>query len=165
MLAQHLSLHPLPGRPVPPENWHLTVRFLGNVGEVAGERLAAALDQADLGPAFVIALGGMGAFPRPARATVIWLALDKGRDRLTALNGLAEEAAQGAGLAPEDRPYAPHLTLSRIRPELDVRTDVASYAPVPFQWTAPALVLFESHPGRGGARYERVEEFPFDPGS
>ena len=164
MLAQHLSVRPLPGRPVPPDNWHLTVRFLGNVREVAGERLAAELDQADLGEAFTIALGGMGAFPRPARASVIWLSLDKGRDRLTELNALAEEAAQAAGLAAEDRPFAPHLTLSRIRPELDVRTDVASYNPVPLQWTVPGLVLFESHPARGGARYEPVDEFPFGRG-
>ncbi len=160
MLAQHLEQHSVPGRPVPPVNWHLTIRFLGNVDQVAMERLLAELDQADLGEMFEIALGEMGAFPRPARASVVWLALDKGRERLSELNEIAEGASQAVGLAPEERPFAPHLTLSRIRPELDVRPDLAAYAPAPFQWTAVELVLYESHLGRGGAVYEPIERFP-----
>ena len=145
---------------MPPVNWHLTIRFLGNVDQIAMERLIAELDQADLGQAFEIVLGEMGAFPRPARASVVWLALDKGRERLSELNELAEEASQAVGLAPDERPFAPHLTLSRIRPELDVRPDLAAYTPAPFQWTAVELVLYESHMGRGGAVYEPVEKFP-----
>ena len=162
MLAQHFQDHPLPGRPVPPENWHITVRFLGNVDQVTRERLLAELDQSDLGPVFEVVLGDLGAFPRPGRASVMWLALDKGAERLAELNAMAEQSSQLVGLAPEDRPFAPHLTLSRIRPELDVRADLASYRRVPFQWTAGELVLYESHLGRGGARYEPVESFRFN---
>jgi 2'-5' RNA ligase len=161
MLAQHLQEHQIPGRAVPPDNWHLTVRFLGNVDQVAMERLVAELDQAALGQPFEIALGDLGAFPRPARASVVWLALDKGQERLADLNEIAEEASQVVGLAPEERPFAPHLTLSRIRPELDVRADLASYRRVRLQWTAGELVLFESRTGRGGAVYEALEKFPF----
>ena len=160
MLAQHLGEHWIPGRLVPPDNWHLTIRFLGNVDQIAMERLIAELDQADLGKPFEIALGDLGAFPRPAKASVVWLALDKGRDRLTELNEVAEIASQGVGLAPEERPFAPHLTLSRIRPEMDVRADLAAYMRVPFRWTAGEMVLFQSHMGRGGAVYEPVEKFP-----
>ncbi|MEX0667711.1 MAG: RNA 2',3'-cyclic phosphodiesterase [Acidimicrobiia bacterium] len=162
MLAQHLHQYRVPGRPVPADNWHLTVRFLGNVGQVAMERLVAELDQAVLGLSFEIALGDLGAFPRPSRASVVWLALDQGRERLTELNDIAEEASQAVGLAPEERPFAPHLTLSRIQPELDVRADLASYRRVPLQWTAGELVLYESRTGRGGAVYEALEKFPFD---
>lgn len=162
MLAQHLQDHPLPGRPVPPDNWHITVRFLGYVAQVTRERLLAELDQSDLGPAFEVILGDLGAFPRAARASVMWLALDTGRERLAELNARSEQSSQMVGLAPEDRPFAPHLTLSRIRPELDVRAELASYRRVPFQWTASELVLYESHLGRGGARYEVVESFPLE---
>ena len=145
---------------MPPVNWHLTIRFLGNADQIAMERLIAELDQADLGETFEVVLGEMGAFPRPARASVVWLALDKGRERLSELNEIAEEASQAVGLAPEERPFAPHLTLSRIRPELDVRPDLAAYAPAPFRWTTFELVLYESHMGRGGAVYEPMERFP-----
>lgn len=162
MLAQHLQQHHFPGRAVPPANWHLTVRFLGDVDQVAMERLIAEIDQADLGQPFEIALGDLGAFPRPAKASVVWLALDRGRKRLSELNEIAEEAAQAVGMAPEDRPFAPHLTLSRIRPELDVRADLSAYRSAPFQWTVLELVMYESHMGRGGAVYEPVEKFPLD---
>ena len=160
MLAQHLEQHPVPGRPVPPVNWHLTIRFLGNVDQIAMERLIAELDQADLGKVFEIVLGEMGAFPRPARASVVWLALDKGQERLSELNEIAEEASQAVGLSPEERPFAPHLTLSRIRPELDVRTGLAAYRQAPLQWTVGEMVLYESHMGRGSAVYEPMERFP-----
>ena len=159
MLAQHLSEHEIPGRTVPPENWHLTVRFLGQVDQIATERLVAALDQADLGRSFRIALGDLGAFPRPAKASVVWLALDEGRERLTELNEIAEEESQAIGLTPEERPFAPHLTLSRVRPERDARPALASYRRVPFEWTAGELILYESRSGRGGAVYEPLERF------
>ena len=160
MLAQHLSGQNIPGRAVPPENWHLTVRFLGQVDQVATERLVASLDQADLGQPFPIVLGDLGAFPRPAKASVVWLALDQGRDRLIELNEIAEEAAQGVGLVPEERPFSPHLTVSRVRPEVDARPALASYQRMPFEWSACELVLFESRTGRGGAVYDPLEEFP-----
>ena len=92
MLAQHLQQHPFPGRPVPAANWHLTIRFLGNIGQIAMERLIADLDQADMGEKFEVVVGEMGAFPRATRAAVVWLALAKGRERLTELNELAEIA-------------------------------------------------------------------------
>ena len=161
MLTRHLHQHHVPGRRVPPENWHLTVRFLGAVDQLAMERLIAELDQTDLGRPFEMALGALGAFPRPAKASVVWLALDKGGERLIELNEAGEEASQAAGLAAEERPFAPHLTLSRIRPELDVRADLARYRRIPFQWTAGELVLYESRTGPSGVVYEPVERFPF----
>jgi 2'-5' RNA ligase len=159
MLAQHLGPRPLPGRPVPPENWHLTVRFLGSTDQVRQERMIAGLDQIDLGSTFDVRLAQMGAFPRPTRATVLWLAVAIGMEGLTRLNDLCEEAARSVGFAPEERPFAAHLTLSRIRPHQDVRPVIDSYEPVPFRWTATELVLYESRLGRGGAAYEPLEKF------
>ena len=161
MLAQHLHEPDIPGRLVPPDNWHLTVRFLGNVDQIAMERLMATLDQSGLGQPFAIALGELGAFPRPAKASVVWLAVDQGRERLIEVNKIAEEASQEVGLAADERPFAPHLTLSRIRPELDVRPALASYRPMPFRWTAAELVLYETRTAAGGAVYQRLETFPF----
>jgi 2'-5' RNA ligase len=160
MLAQHLAQQVLPGRAVPPDNWHLTVRFLGDLDLVTQERLTAELDQSDLGSSFEIVLGEMGAFPRPAKATVLWLAVDRGVDRLIKLNEVVEEAVEAIGLPPEDRPYAAHLTVSRIRPEHDARNLIKAYGPMPFRWLADELVLYRSHLGRGGAVYEPLESFP-----
>lgn len=161
MLAQHLDPARIPGKPVAPQSWHLTVRFLGLTDDVTQDKVTAELDQSELGDAFVIQLGEMGAFPRPARATVLWLALTRGVERLTELHTIGEEVCVAAGLAAEGRPYSPHLTVSRIRPHQDVRPVIAAYQPRPFSWTAAQLVLFESRTGSGGTVYEPLEFFPF----
>ncbi len=161
VLHQHLPA--LPGKPVPPQNWHLTVRFLGQVGQVTEERLCAELDQSDLGTAFELGLGALGAFPRPARASVLWIGIDRGSERLAELNEISESLAQLVGITPEDRPYSPHLTLSRIRPEEDVRNLLETYEAMPLRWKAEELVLFESRLNRKGADYLRVESFRFRP--
>lgn len=165
MLAEHLASgplgqRPLPGTPVKPNNWHLTLRFLGRVDEVVQEKVMAGLDQVDLGASFEIEMGEMGAFPRPSRATVLWIGLTRGIDRLSKLNSICEEICETAGLAPEGRPYSPHLTLSRIRPDQDVRSVVEGYESMPFRWNANQVILFESRLGRGGAVYEPLESFP-----
>jgi 2'-5' RNA ligase len=160
-LAAHLmdnaSDRPLPGKPVPPANWHLTLRFLGKTDEVAYERVLAALSEADLGEPFSVGFGGLGAFPRPVRATVLWLAVEQGAERLRDLAAVAEGAARDAGFSPEERPFHPHMTLSRIRPHQDLRPLIEQVAPFPLMLPVDRLVIYRSHLGRGGARYEELE--------
>ena len=165
-LATHLleatQNQPLPGRPVAPPSWHLTLRFLGGTDEVAFDRLVAALAQAEAGSPFSLAFGGLGAFPRAARATVLWLAIKEGVGRLEELATLAEQASQHAGFSPEDRPFHPHLTLSRIRPHQDVRPLIEKVPPFPGRLPVDRIVLYRSHLGRGGAKYEELEVFPLN---
>jgi 2'-5' RNA ligase len=149
----------LPGRVVRPENWHVTLRFLGQVGWVARDQLAAAVDEADLGRAFPVRWGDLGAFPRARRATVLWLGLEEGSADLERLAAVVEEAAEAAGFPPEERPFRAHLTLSRIRPHQDVSGLLASVDPLGVAMEMDRVVLYRSHLGRGGARYEVVEEF------
>ncbi len=150
---------PLPGRVVPPENWHVTLRFLGWSDEVARERITAGLDQARLGEGFWVTLRGLGAFPRPRRATVLWVGVTHGAERLGELAATVEEAAQRAGYDPEDRPFVPHVTLSRIRPHQDVSALVEGARVGPIRFHVGEVVLYESKLGRGGARYEALERF------
>lgn len=150
----------LPGRPVPPRNWHLTLRFLGDVDAVGRERMMAALDQADLGEPFSVAWGGLGAFPGPRRSTVLWVGADRGARLLERLAAATEEAAVSAGFPAEDRPFHPHLTLSRIRPPQDTTSLLDSVAPAGVSMRVGRIVVYRSHLGRGGARYEEIEEFP-----
>lgn len=155
-LAAQLREVSIPGKPVPPQNWHLTLRYLGDIDEVAFDRVLAGLDQADLGAAFRVSFTGLGAFPRPRRATVLWRDVDDTAGRLHALAGVVEEACRGAGVAAEDRPFRPHLTLSRIRPDGDVRSVIANVLkPVPAG--VDAITVFRSHLGGPHARYEELD--------
>jgi 2'-5' RNA ligase len=161
LLMEH-SGRGLPGRVVPPENWHITVRFLGEIDDLQRDKVAAALDGADLGPAFAVRWGRLGAFPRPRRANVLWVGLDEGGEAMERLAAQAEGALETAGFPSEDRPFRAHLTLSRIRPHQDVAHLVEAVPALGVPMTVDRIVLVRSHLGRGGARYEEIESFPLD---
>lgn len=159
-LEEELGGRPLPGRPVPPENWHLTLRFLGSTDAVTYERILRQMEGADLGARFTLGFGGLGAFPRSERATVLWLGVERGEGEVRALAERVEGALEAAGVPPEERPFHPHLTLSRIRPHQDVRPLVGEVGAFPLRQPVEEVVLFRSHLGRGPARYEAMERFP-----
>lgn len=154
VLGERIADMAIPGKVVPSENWHITLRFLDTVDRVTYERYLAALHPLSE-TAFPISLDGFGAFPRPRKATVFWAGIGRGDTKLALLNEEAEEAALAAGLSPEERPFHPHVTLSRIRPPADVRDLVDEE--VAFSWRCERLVVYLSHLGRGGARYEPLD--------
>lgn len=149
----------IPGGAVDPGKWHLTLRFLGEVDEVALDRISHSLDSADLGGPFSMAWGGLGAFPRPSRASVLWVAVVRGADELRSLWMATDQALEDAGFPPEDRPFRPHLTIARIRPPEDV-TDVLDGEPLQaVAMKVDRIALFQSRLEPGGARYSVVDEF------
>jgi 2'-5' RNA ligase len=160
-LAAHLKAQTgrLPGSTPPPPNWHITLRFLGKAAQPAYEVLLSKLDQADLGNRFTLGFGGLGAFPRPAKATVLWLGIERGAEELTQLAAVVEEAAVSAGFMPEERPFHPHLTLSRIRPPEDVRALVEEVPVFPLTQGVSGVAVFASHLGGGPAVYELLDRF------
>jgi 2'-5' RNA ligase len=160
LLAAHVEAHggdALPGRVVQPQNWHLTLRFLGWVTEPQRDGVMRTLDESALPGPFAVRFGGLGAFPKLRRATVLWLGIDGGGDGLGELAAAAEEAAQAVGYEPEDRPYHPHLTLSRIRPAEDVTDLVEAFPPFAVKMSVTAITLYESHLRKGGAVYEALD--------
>ena len=153
-LAERLSVIPIPGKLAPPDNWHVTLRFLDTVDRVTYERFLSGLDPL-VETSFSLRLSGFGAFPNLKKATVFWAGIGAGTEQLGMLNEQAEEAAVGAGLLPEERPFHPHLTLSRIRPHRDVREIVDE--DLDLGWRCERLIIYRSHLGRGGARYEPLD--------
>ncbi len=149
----------LPGRAVPPANWHLTLRFLGDTEADRHRALVDGLRGAALGPAFDLGFAGLGAFPRPARATVLWVGVGEGERAVKALAAVVEDAARAAGFAPEEKPFSPHLTVSRLNPSADLRREIAAAPPFAARMRVDAVTLFRSHLGGGPPRYERMEEF------
>jgi len=149
----------IPGRRVRPSNWHVTLRFIGEMDQPAIDLLIHSLDETDLGSRFRVRWGGLGAFPRPSKATVAWLGVAEGASQLSALAGRVESAVNATGVAPEDRPFRPHLTLSRIRPHADVRDLVDSVSSTQIVMPVDRVLLMSSHLDEGRTRYEQVESF------
>ena len=156
-LSDRVSRMEIPGRVVPAENWHITLRFLGKVEPATCDRFLHGMSPLpDHGP-FRLGLGEVGAFPNPRRAAVIWVGIKTGGEELARLASVAEEAAEAAGLLAEERPFRPHLTLSRVRPPVDVGGLVG--AEVGVGWRCDRVVVYRSVHGPGGARYEPLETF------
>ncbi len=99
------------GRWVPPENYHLTLRFIGEVEPWRAQELDAAL-AAIRAPAFELALRGLGTFEKGGRIHALWVGAEK-TEGLAFLQNKVETALQRAGLEPERRRFAPHVTLAR----------------------------------------------------
>ncbi len=102
-------------RPVPPENLHVTLAFLGYRPEKAIERIAAVLEES-IAPAPLVEL--LDPEPRPSRGRARLFALpvlSPGTETLQA--ALQEQLVAGGLFEPEKRVFWPHLTVARVRPE------------------------------------------------
>lgn len=132
------------------EQWHVTLRFLG------------AVDDAD---AVVAALRAVRASPRhaalgPAVARFGQRVLQVPVVGLDDVAAAVVGASAALGTPPEDRPFAGHLTLARVRGRRRVDLRPLTGAEVSASWPVEDVLLFESHLHPKGARYEVVERFP-----
>lgn len=138
------------GRPVPAENVHLTLAF---VGAWPHARLPELLDAgAQLrGAPVELRLDTLGGF---RRAGVAWIGAAT-TSSLSALVTSLATALVSAGVALEDRPLAPHVTLAR-----KCRGPYPDERVAPFAWTADAVTLLESQTRAEGARYRTLARWP-----
>jgi 2'-5' RNA ligase len=98
------------------DNFHLTLKFLGDVDSARLEAIVAALGEAAAGCSpFDLAVGGLGAFPSPTRPRVLWVGLDAGAGEAARLAERVDQTLAGVGFARETRAFSPHVTLGRVR--------------------------------------------------
>lgn len=144
-----------------PQQWHLTLAFLGEVDDALVDELTRRLDRAAARhPPLSLFLGGGGRFGH----RVLWTRVQGDRDNLRRLAGSAAAAARRSGLPVEDRPYRPHLTLARAAGQADLRPLVQRLA----CWEGPPWVAGELHLVRsrlggaadGSALHEPIAGWP-----
>lgn len=155
-LSDANSDRPIPGRRPPTENWHITLRFLGECSDSQTDLVMHRLSDTVSASQSRVWCEGLGAFPRPSKAGVVFVKVDDPSGILDHLAAVCEEAAIDAGFAPEDRPYVPHLTLSRLRPALDVRALFAAFGEFRVPIKVRAITLLRTI----GPRYDTVDSLP-----
>lgn len=98
-----------------PGNFHLTLKFLGDVQPDAVDKVGTALAAvAEKHSPFSIEFGGIGGFPTLARPRVIWVGIKQGESTLTQLVHAVNRELTLLDFPMEKRFHA-HLTLGRLR--------------------------------------------------
>lgn len=151
-------------KPVPGENFHATIKFLGATTDADLQELTVALAAitSTTSPEEVV-LAGYDAFPSRERPRAVFAAIDRGREFMVDLAARTEAAAVALRFAPEDKPRVPHVTVARV--------DHAQPKGPLSDWLARAprerlgridsrtLILFESVRRPEGSRYTPLAEF------
>lgn len=152
----------LPGaRWVSEESLHLTLRFVGEVGQDDAEDLHQELTRVRA-TGFSLTLTGLGCFETGNKVRALWAGVTR-EERLIHLQDRIEAAVVRAGREPERRKFKAHVTLARFKNGTPAR--VGSFmemhndlAAGPFD--VSHFTLFRSFLGREGAHYEALADYP-----
>ncbi|HEV3475764.1 MAG TPA: RNA 2',3'-cyclic phosphodiesterase [Actinomycetota bacterium] len=151
------------GRWVRPENWHITMKFLGRTYPRLLDWVHEACREAaaEIRP-FRVSLSGLGAFPSVGRARVLWAGMEDEGDGFRALASALDRRLEKE-FKPEKRPFTAHLTVARFDPPIRLKEHAEELAVTEIRarrFTIGELVLYRSHLSPRGARYEPLERFP-----
>ena len=149
---------------VPPENLHITLRFIGEASEDRIADVADALGAIRM-PPLTVTLRGAGHFSSGKKTRAVWIGVEK-TGELATLQARIERAVIGGGFDPERRKFMPHVTIGRLR---QARADHVrswleangAFEEAPFG--AERFILYESRLGRSGPIYLTLAEFALAP--
>jgi len=146
---------------IDPENYHITLRFIGDVDGQTADEVADSLDRLANSLRFSIRLTHLGTFggdkPRALFAGV------EPSEALSRLQAAHERVLQRAGLPPEGRKFVPHVTLARLRGTAaeDMARFIAEAARFePLTFVPARFVLFSSRDSVGGGPYLVEQSYP-----
>jgi RNA 2',3'-cyclic 3'-phosphodiesterase len=145
---------------IDPENYHITMRFAGDMTDAQANDFADALAEIRF-DSFDLEMSGLGSFGGN-KPRALWAGIKPSLE-LDTLQKAHERAARLAGLPPETRNFVPHVTLARLR-------NVSPYAAAEYlamhggffaaPFTIERFVLFSSRPNQGGGPYLVEEGYP-----
>jgi 2'-5' RNA ligase len=148
---------------VDPGNFHLTLRFIGEISEGIAADVDDTLSRLRA-RRFSLQIGGTGVFGGGDKPRSLWAGVER-TPELVGLRDKIEQALIRIGLVPEPRKFAPHVTLARLRdPPLDkLREFLALHAqfraePLPVK----GFSLIASFQTKSGAVYEDQADYPLD---
>ncbi|HYL84411.1 MAG TPA: RNA 2',3'-cyclic phosphodiesterase [Candidatus Angelobacter sp.] len=150
-----------------PQNLHVTLKFLGEVTDAKVEAIRIALGNVRSEQPATMDFRGLGFFPNEKQPRVFWAGIEASPNLKTLAADL-EAAMEKCGIAREQRPFSPHLTLARIEsrglPE-KLRGAIAENAQRDFgTLRTNEFHLIQSKLKLSGAEYTTVARFPFAPG-
>jgi 2'-5' RNA ligase len=142
----------------PIDNLHITTKFIGEWPEARLDELKEALAAVPRTGSIGIAIRGIGWFPNERRPRVLWAGVDADAS-LAKLAHATEQAVAKLGVAVEERPYSPHLTLARVREAVPLDTLRAAVAKANHDFGNFRAEHFKLYLSAAG-RYTPLASFP-----
>lgn len=148
-------------RPSPPEQTHITLRFIGDIDESLIGTLTSCVERSVSGfRPFELKVSGMGAFPNEGRPSVIWMGASPG-DIMGAMAGRLGSELRRAGIGFDTKPFKPHVTMARVRGQQVPRGIFEDHRYEVFATTECTEVrVMSSVLGPGGARHSVLSRVP-----
>ncbi len=146
---------------VAPGRLHITLVFIGELDADCAAAATAVLAPPLAMPPFIVEAAGVGAFPARGRPRVLWAGIGRGSGELAAIAADVQRRLSSAGIAVEERPLTPHLTLARVRDGTGVHPArlFAGFEDTPLgEMTVSAITLFESRLSPAGPQYQVVQQ-------
>src|SRR5215469_9497790 len=152
----------------PPQNFHITVRFIGEWPDGRFAEIHSALARCPKPNPFMVGIFRFGFFPNPHRPRTFFAGVHADPE-LAALAKSVDEALDDAGSPSEKRAYSPHVTLARIKDEnivaLRERIAAMSDSDTEFgSFEATELCVYRSKTGPGGSVYSILASYPLGEG-
>lgn len=147
---------------VPPENMHLTLRFLGGITFSMSDKLRENLQQLliQFSP-IKFKLGIPGVFPSWKEPRVLWVGLDVLEGDINLIQGEIERQAQMVGLPQEKQKFHPHITVGRVKTPSPFISNTWKNVKIQYmpEFVVKKITLFKSTLNPSGAIYEVVDTF------
>ena len=115
--AEECAGHGAQVKYVAPENWHLTVKFLGETDPDSVDDLCLLLSSVE-SPVFDLVVSGAGFFSRKSDPKVVWVGAEESGGLLSLYNEV-ERSVHSLGFPRDDRAFRPHITIGRAKKPLE----------------------------------------------
>ncbi len=149
---------------VEPDNIHLTLKFLGEITTEQQNQIITILKEIGTGHAsFPARITSLGTFPKIDYPRVIWVGIDQGDKEIKTITRALEEKLEKIGIPKEDREFASHITIARIRSGKNRRELVKSLNNLMdklqvAEFKVEKITLFKSSLSSKGPLYQSLQE-------
>ncbi|MGC8972246.1 MAG: RNA 2',3'-cyclic phosphodiesterase [bacterium] len=133
------------------ENFHITLRFIGEIDEDKVLQIEKILDEVGsrFSP-FEVELSGLGKFPH-----VLWVGIEKGSNTLKDIAYTIEGLLLREGFQPADKLFSPHITLGRVKKDIKKLPLEKGFGPISF--TVDSIILMQSRLFATGPVYTPIK--------
>ncbi len=150
-----------------PDNLHLTLQFVGDVDNGQLQPVVNSVKKiSEQFRKFRLSLQGVGAFPSPSKARVLWIGIHDEDSNCVKIKESLEHEFRQLGIAGDRKPVTPHLTVARIKDPRAARPLIEKYLNTEFEpidFDVAKIVTYESKLLPTGSIYSKIATLALDP--